>query len=175
MRMDGHQPTALSGDLLALSGRLRPALIAFFQRRLRDPSQAEDLTQDLFCRLAAGPPHVVDNPEAYIFRIAANLINDHFRRETVRSRYHRHDDPARDADVDQLDAARFLEARESVGRVAAVLNTLPERTRHIFILYRLEGMARKEIADTFGVSVSAVEKHIATAMRTLLRDAGGER
>ncbi len=173
--MERPRSNALSGDLLALSGRLRPALIAFFQRRLRDPSQAEDLTQDLFCRLAAGPPHVVDNPEAYIFRIAANLVNDHYRRETVRSRYHRHDDPARDADVDQLDAARFLEARESVGRVAAVLATLPERTRHIFILYRLEGMARKEIADTFGVSVSAVEKHIATAMRTLLRDAGGER
>lgn len=173
--MEQHQPNALSGDLLALSSRLRPALLAFFQRRLRDPSQAEDLTQDLFCRLAAGPPHVVDNPEAYIFRIAANLINDHYRRETVRSRFHRHDDPAREADVDQLDAARLLEARESVGRVAAVLNTLPERTRHIFILYRLEGMPRKGIAETFGISVSAVEKHIATAMRTLLRDAGGER
>ena len=151
--MEQHQPNALSGDLLALSGRLRPALLAFFQRRLRDPSQAEDLTQDLFCRLAAGPPHVVDNPEAYIFRIAANLVNDHYRRETVRSRFHRHDDPAREADVDQLDAARLLEARESVGRVAAVLNTLPERTRHIFILYRLEGMQRKAIADTFGISV----------------------
>ena len=165
----------MSGDLLALSGRLRPALIAFFQRRLRDPSQAEDLTQDLFCRMAAGPPHVVDNPEAYIFRIAANLVNDHYRRETVRSRFHRHDDPVREAGIDRLDAARLLEARESVGRVAAVLNTLPERTRHIFILYRLEGMPRKGIAETFGISVSAVEKHIANAMRTLLRDAGGER
>jgi RNA polymerase sigma-70 factor (ECF subfamily) len=34
-------------------------------------------------------------------------------------------------------------------------------------------MPRKSIADLFGISVSAVEKHIATAMRTLLREIGG--
>ncbi len=166
------QPQAMPGNLLELSNRLRPALIAFFQRRMRDASLAEDLTQDLFCRLASGPQHVVDNPEAYIFRIAANLVNDHYRRESVRTRYH-HGEMLSDGDIDRLDAARTLEARESVGHVARILNGLPERTRHIFILYRLEGMQRKAIADVFGISVSAVEKHIATAMRALLRDLGG--
>lgn len=169
----GHtQPNAMPGNLLELSNRLRPALVAFFQRRLRDPSLAEDLTQDLFCRLASGPQHVVDNPEAYIFRIAANLVNDHYRREIVRNRF-QHSEMQSSSEIDQLDAVRTLEARESVGQVALTLNRLPERTRHIFILYRLEGMPRKSIADLFGISVSAVEKHIATAMRTLLREIGG--
>lgn len=175
MGMGQKQANAPSDELLLLSGRLRPALIAFFQRRLGDPSHAEDLVQDLFCRLASGPPHVVDNPEGYIFRIAANLVNDHFRRNSVRARYHMLEDADHHADIDRLDAARLLEARESVGRVAQVLGMLPERTRHIFILYRLEGMQRKAIAEAFGISVSAVEKHIATAMRTLLRDAGDDR
>jgi RNA polymerase sigma-70 factor (ECF subfamily) len=166
------QSQDMPGNLLELSNRLRPALIAFFQRRLRDTSLAEDLTQDLFCRLASGPQHVVDNPEAYIFRIAANLVNDHYRRESVRTRY-QHGEMLADGDIDRLDAARTLEARESVDQVARILNDLPERTRHIFILYRLEGMQRKAIADIFGISVSAVEKHIATAMRALLRDLGG--
>lgn len=85
--MDQRQHHAASGHLLQLSNRLRPALIAFSNRRLRDASLAKDLTQDLFCRLASGPQHVVDNPEAYIFRIAANLVNDHYRRESVRTRY----------------------------------------------------------------------------------------
>lgn len=162
----------MTGDLLELSNRFRPALMAFFQRRLRDSSLAEDLTQDLFCRLASGPQHVVDNPEAYIFRIAANLVNDHYRRESVRTRY-QHGVMLSGSDIDRLDAARTLEARESVGQVTTILNGLPERTRHIFILYRLESMPRKAIAEVFGISVSAVEKHIATAMRTLLRDCGG--
>ncbi|HEU0067131.1 MAG TPA: sigma-70 family RNA polymerase sigma factor [Sphingomonas sp.] len=173
--MDHRHPAAIPVDLMAVSKRLRPALVAFFQRRLRDPSHAEDLAQDLFCRLAASPQHVVDNPEAYVFRIAANLVNDHYRHETVRTRYHHSTDTGQERDVDRIDAERLLAARESVGRVAQVLNTLPERTRHIFILYRLEGMPRKAIADSFGISVSAIEKHIATAMCTLLRDAGGER
>lgn len=168
------QPTAMTGNLLELSNRLRPALMAFFQRRLRDTSLAEDLTQDLFCRLASGPQHVVDNPEAYIFRIAANLVNDHYRRESVRTSYQQ-GEILSGGDIDRLDAARTLEARESISQVTRTLNGLPDRTRHIFILYRLEGMQRKAIADAFGISVSAVEKHIAAAMRTLLRDAGGAR
>jgi RNA polymerase sigma-70 factor (ECF subfamily) len=38
----------------------------------------------------------------------------------------------------------------------------------IFILYRLEAMPRKKIAESFGLSVSAVEKHIAKAMKLLM-------
>jgi RNA polymerase sigma factor (sigma-70 family) len=172
MAMERMRSNAMSEDLRALSRRLRPALIAFFTRRLRDPALAEDLTQDLFCRLAANPARDSANPEAYVFQIAANLVRDHYRRETVRGRYRRIAELADDREIDRIDAERTLSGRENVGRVAAVLNTLPERTRNIFILYRLEGMQRKPIADAFGISVSAVEKHIASAMRLLLEELG---
>jgi len=170
--MEHMRSDAMSDDLLALSRRLRPALIAFFNRRLRNPALAEDLTQDLFCRLAAKPARGSDNPEAYVFEIAANLVRDHYRRETVRTRYRRIADLADDREIDRIDAERTLAVRENVGRVADLLDTLPERTRNIFILYRLEGMQRKPIADAFGLSVSAVERHIASATRLLLEELG---
>ena len=113
-----------------------------------------------------------NNPEGYIFQAAANLLRDNYRREATRSRYlqSRAGDP--DLAIDPIDAERLLSARQSVGCVARTLGGLPDRTRQIFILYRLEGMQRKAIGDAFGISVSAVEKHIASAMRALLADMG---
>jgi RNA polymerase sigma factor (sigma-70 family) len=159
-------------DLSALMERMRPALMAFFVRRLSDPVQAEDLIQDLFIRMATMTGPATNNPEGYIFQAAANLLRDNYRREATRSRYlqSRAGDP--DLAIDPIDAERLLSARQSVGCVARTLGGLPDRTRQIFILYRLEGMQRKAIGDAFGISVSAVEKHIASAMRALLADMG---
>ncbi len=155
-------------DLSALMERMRPALMAFFVRRLRDPVQAEDLIQDLFIRVATMTNPATNNPEGYIFQAAANLLRDHYRREATRSRYQRSSAGDPDLGVDPIDAERLLSARQSVGCVAQTLSGLPDRTRQIFILYRLEGLQRKAIAEAFGISVSAVEKHIASAMRALL-------
>lgn len=155
-------------DLSALMERMRPALMAFFVRRLGDPVQAEDLMQDLFIRMATMTNPATNNPEGYIFQAAGNLLRDHYRREGTRSRYRRSSASDPDLAIDPIDAERLLSARQSVGCVARTLGGLPDRTRQIFILYRLEGMRRKAIADAFGISVSAVEKHIASAMRALL-------
>lgn len=166
-------PEGSRTDLLAVLQRMRPALNAYFVRRLRDPSQAEDLVQDLFVRMATAPIHAQGNPEGYIFQAAANLLRDHYRREGTRNRYLQAKSQDDQHSIDPIDAERLLAGRQSIGCVAQVLKRLPERTRRIFILYRLEGMQRKAIAEAFGISVSAVEKHIATAMRSLLADRGG--
>ena len=41
---------------------------------------------------------------------------------------------------------------------------LSERTRDIFILARIEHMHQRDIAKLFGISVSAVEKHVMKAL-----------
>ena len=52
-------------------------------------------------------------------------------------------------------------------RATAALLELPDRTRIIFVLRRLEGMKYSEIAHKLGISVSAVEKHMLRAMSYL--------
>jgi RNA polymerase sigma-70 factor (ECF subfamily) len=64
-------------------------------------------------------------------------------------------------------------ARARLRRVQEGLDQLPDRTRQIFILYRLEDMKCREIADRIGISESAVEKHIAKAMYFLNKWAEG--
>lgn len=53
--------------------------------------------------------------------------------------------------------------------VMRVLAKLDTRTREIFILSRLERMKHREIAAIYGVTVSAVEKHVAKAAVLLVR------
>src|SRR3546814_3871686 len=53
-----------------------------------------------------------------------------------------------------------------------VVNALPPRCRDIYLLSRVEGMPQRRIAETYGISVKAVEKQITRALSTLRRELG---
>ena len=50
--------------------------------------------------------------------------------------------------------------RESLSEVLDCLEELGERTKSIFILFRLEGMKQKDIAALYGIGLSTVEKQV---------------
>ena len=72
--------------------------------------------------------------------------------------------------VEERDPDRVLQAKESLSTVLAALRELPERTRTVFVLFRLENMKQREIADMLGISVRTVEQHVVRAS-VHLRDA----
>jgi RNA polymerase sigma factor (sigma-70 family) len=155
-------------NIVMLGRRYRPALMAFFVRRVRNPAEAEDLTQEVLIRLMELSSEQVANPDAYIFRIALNLVRDRHRRNVIRDAW-RLDVTHRDEGAaDYIDPPRLLEGREAVGQVSKVLLQMSQRTREILLLFRLERMRKREIAESYGISVSAVEKHLikATAFLT---------
>jgi RNA polymerase sigma-70 factor (ECF subfamily) len=47
------------------------------------------------------------------------------------------------------------------------LDAVSRRTRDVFFMQRLDGLSYAQIAQRLGVSISAVEKHIATALAIL--------
>ena len=178
-------PHADRADLIArLDARFRGPLMVFFLRRQFSRAEAEDLTQEVFVRLlgregSAAPEHA----EVYIFQIAANLMRDRARRSvTHRAAAHASlDAPAelaahgvenQPALVEDRSPERVLLAQESLAAAMQALNELSERTRHIYILHRLEKMRQKEIASLLGLSVSAVEKHIIRAVAHLAERCG---
>lgn len=46
----------------------------------------------------------------------------------------------------------------------AGLKELTPRTRQIFVMHKIQGMTHKETARQLGISIGAVEKHVAKAM-----------
>jgi RNA polymerase sigma-70 factor (ECF subfamily) len=165
--------TRETDEIAGFYRQYRPALIAFFVRRVHNQSEAEDLTQEVFTRIASGTPDGMRQADAYIFQVAANLLRDRARREQVRVDYAAGARLVEGNGIDMLDPWRVAAGREQLALLTAGLGELPERTRRIFLLFRYEQIDQRTIAESFGISVSAVEKHIYRAMAKLVEKAGG--
>ena len=164
---------------IELNARFRGPLLSFFTRRTKDHAQAQDLTQETLLRVfAAGQLRQVDEPESYVFTVATNLLRDQRRFQARRgpvSFVPLDDDAGNELEqhlVEELSPERVLLSRDSLRDVLCTLDELGERTRNIFVLFRLERMKQKEIAALYGIGLSTVEKHVMRATLHLARRYG---
>ncbi|MGE4431165.1 MAG: RNA polymerase sigma factor [Sphingobium sp.] len=158
---DGEEKQALQG----LARGFRGSLFRYFSRRARDPGEIEDMVQEVLIRLIRrGNVAQIENLSGYVFETASCVLKDRERKSRIRcAREHVSFDLDRHGGVD-FSPERVLSDREQLARAVAALLELPERTRVIFVLRRLEGMRYKDIADRLGISVSAIEKHMQKAV-----------
>lgn len=154
----------------------RPSLLRYFSRRISDPMVAEDMVQQVFEGLVRrGGVEAVDNVAGYVFQIARNVLTDYLRQRGSLRRSGMHESFEESLHGGEDFSPEYVLAkREKLARAMAVLQTLPERTRVIFVLQRLEGMKYREIAEQLGISMSAVEKHMARAIVHLAKGFDGE-
>lgn len=163
------------GTWPGLDHRFRAPLTAYFHRRVQDKAEAEDLTQEVFVRLTRRPDqHNGETIEAYVFKIAASVLNDWGRHRTSR-RMNAHrtlSDVSESVSlpsvlVEDRTPERVLAGKEALKDIEAGLAELSERTREIFLLSRMENVHHRDIANLHGISVSAVEKHVLRAVAHL--------
>jgi RNA polymerase sigma factor (sigma-70 family) len=166
-------PTADSPDRNALIAQMRPALVKYFKRKCGNTAEAEDLAQDVLVRAFARPGWTsTERARGYIFRAAVNRWRDRNRRALTHGTTVAWDDAASFALDEEISPERVVVVEQELHRVASALRELSERTRDVFMLIRLEQMKQAEIAAMLGISVSAVEKHLAKALAHLARVAG---
>ena len=151
----------------------RPALLRFLRMRGASAEEAEDLVQDLYLKLEGLTVGPIAEPRAYLYRMADNLLLDRRRAAIRRARREElwsQDGPGSQASPGDAAAAAddALIARQQLHIVEAALASLPERTVEIFRRFRIEGERQKRIAADFGISVSAVEKHLQRAYDVVL-------
>lgn len=136
----------------ALFDRYSRPIHAYLVRMLSSPSTAEDVSQATFLSLvrARGRFQAGARVRPWIYAIATNAARDFLRRrreevtsdgelpitETV-------DGPSRDIGLERA--------------VQTALAQLPEQQREAILLHRFEGLSFSEIAETLGVSESAVK------------------
>ena len=113
-----------------------------------------------------------DNPEAYVFQAAANLLRDRSRRAGARRRLQLALVQRDGNRVEEISPERVLLDRNELELLQRALLELPERTRAIFVLQRFEGLKYKEIADRLGISASSVEKHMMSAIKHIFQRMG---
>lgn len=143
-------------------------LRAWLLRRLGCRHTAADLAQDTFVRLLLkSEPATPREPRAYLATIAHGLVVDHHRRRAIERTW-----------LESIAALSPEEAPspetratvlECLARIDALLDGLKPRVRRAFLLSRLDGLSHPRIAETLGVSLSTVEKDMATALRHCYR------
>ncbi|MDB5576378.1 MAG: sigma-70 family polymerase sigma factor [Bradyrhizobium sp.] len=134
-------------------------------RRVRNHSDIDDMVQQVFERLLKrGDVTAIEQLGGYVFQTASSVFIDYQRRRRTRhADEHDQFDEHNHADVD-FSPEHVLMERERLAHATTILLNLPERTRVIFVLRRLEGMKYLDIAARLGISVSAVEKHMERAV-----------
>lgn len=153
---------ARDNDILnVVAVRYRPAISAYFSRRVADPAEVEDLTQEVMASLVRRADlHAIDNIEGYIFRIAANLIRYRGRLAGRRPDIRADGSATTDRLVEEISPERVMLGAEAWKIFEQALHELPKRARTIFILNRFEELSGREIAIRLGISVSLVEKEM---------------
>ena len=147
-----------------------PRLQRLFGRRA-GRQDADDLVQDSFVRFAdAGVDRALHKPEAYLTRVATNML-----RNRARAAFHRsvvQNDIADHPLAGATDMTPMLEARDMLNRLQVAMEKLNPKTREIFMAHRLDGATYGEIAARMGLSVKGVEWHMTKAIAHLHRAAG---
>jgi RNA polymerase sigma factor (sigma-70 family) len=140
------------------------ALVRRIARRTRRPQDAEDFLQSAYVRFEEYRARaVIEDPTAFLMRAASNIAVDEVRRDQVRQGEGRTVLQLMSQAENQPLQDEVLAARKRLQRVRDGLSELSPRTREIFLMHRIEGLRYREIAVHFGISVSAVEKHVAKA------------
>ena len=143
--------------------------IASMVARIVPPHAVEDIVQETYLRLCrVAMADEIQNPRAYIYRIARNLALDSLKKADNSQTVPYIDDfpePGSRSD----DVIRHIEAREEFDRFRESVKRLPEQARRVFILKKVYGHTQRRIAGDLGISESTVEKHVALASRRCAR------
>ena len=147
-------------------------LFSFVSRR-SGKQHAEDLVQDTFLRiLQHAQPQSLENPRAFLYQTSTNLSIDHHRRQVIQERVYGIESEFDLPELLSIDTAPTPEENltliQELEQVEAILQELPELTRHAFVLHRFEGCSHKEIAKRLDLSVRDSERRVSIASEHLL-------
>lgn len=136
-------------------------LTRYLRSRLPNSEDARDLAQEAYLRLLRLDRNdLVRNPEAYLFRIATNLIHEYWlrgQRSIPKS--------LEDVDFDTVPSPQdspetqtgHLEVIEELERT---LNLLPALHQQVLLMHRRDGLTYNEIAEKLEISPHMVKKYL---------------
>ena len=158
------------GDLAAfdvLFHQYERRLYGFCLKWLRSPEEAEEIVQEVFLRVWATRTSLDETQlfNAYLIRIAKNLIFNQLKKNVHRHAYEHYQQRYRtvahrttEEDVD------FALLSQSVRQATKQFSP---RRQQIFHLSRTQGQTNQQIAQQLNISVSTVENHLNAALKLL--------
>ena len=147
----------------AFYARSARSLWAYLARVSRDPVLADDLTQESYVRFLCAS-HPQDGEVAarrYLFKIATNLLRDHWRRPQSSSI---------EEVPEEIFTAKSAEGQaDSLAILGPALAQMRPRDRQLLWLAYAEGYSHHEIAEVTGLASASIRLLLFRARRKMAR------
>ena len=146
-----------------------PRILRYVKRLVRDPAEAEDLTQETFLR-AHRERDALHDPQArlaWLYRIATRVCIDRLRQRARRPATSEMAVEDTDPADDGPSLQQVIERDEMSGCVRAYIVGLPDDYRAVLLLRDLHGQTGPQVADVLGVSLATVKIRLNRARRKL--------
>lgn len=140
-------------------------LLGFVRRKVRSGEVAQDIVQETWLRISTLPQEQgIDNPRAFLYRVANNLALDYLRQDQFQRRY-LHDEEISDTISDPTqEQERRLIAQQQLERINMLIEQLPPKCREAFLLRKVRHWEVEQIANHMGISKNMVEKYLRRAL-----------
>ncbi len=147
---------------------LEAMLMQYLRHNWRDPSEVEDLRQEVYIRVCQAAKKEFPHPaKAFVFTTARNLLIDRARKSNVVPIEAVSDLDSLGIAMDAPGPDRSAIARDELRKLQDALDQLPPRQREVMILGRIEGLTGREIAERLGLAETTVSEHLAKGMHAL--------
>lgn len=143
-----------------------PGLVRFFRRKVGQ-DEASDLVQDVFARAAGSDQrNQLANPGGFLRRIAQNLLIDRSRKLNRNNVILLPLAEANDAST-PAEQEYELHEQDLMRAFESALDTMPAKTRRVFLMHRVDELSYRRISEVVGISVATVEYHMMKALAHL--------
>ena len=136
----------------------------FLYYKTKDIDIAEDLVQDVFLKLWEVRDKVKDETiSSYLYRIAENSFINFIKKEKNKEIYLSLSNNKFSFETPDF----IMEGQEFHKILENVISKMPEKTRQIFLMNRIDKLTYNEIAKNLEISVKTVEKHMQKSLNLL--------
>ncbi len=157
-----------SEDLARLYDAHATAVFGLFMALTRSESEAKDLLQEVFLRLAKSPAQEMTEPRAFLLTMARRVFIDTARRRETRDRFH-----AKAAEeIPQLFEDAPPDASLCRAALEESLAALPQEQREAVVMHVWAGLTFREIAAALDIPLHTAAsrcRYGLTKLRTILQ------
>ncbi len=141
--------------------RYKQPLLGFFRRRVDEPAQAEELTQETFLAVLRGSSRYEASAlfRTWLYAIGFKILWAHRRKAAFRAVFHGEPPEGREPAIENRIVAQIL-LREAVGK-------LDPMDREVLLLREFEQLSYAEIAAVLHLPVNTVRSRLFRARTAL--------
>ena len=148
------------------------AIRNFLYYKTRDADLADDLVQEVFIKVWEKRDTIrKETVKSLMYTMANNLVINHFNHMKV-VYAHEADATGAGSHVEKQTPEYCYEEKEFELELNRVINSMPDGSREVFLMNRIEKLKYDEIAERLGLSVKAVEKRMSKALAIIREEIG---